>query len=86
MVRLEKKQGKARDGRDHYGFTDAMYRNIKDNYWNNDGYRKDARIWYLDIETRSGVVSKGFPVPEKALEEVTLIQIFDSASKTMIVI
>jgi len=53
-VTLEKKQGRAKKGRGKYGFLDPTYRNIRDNYWENDNYNKEPRIWYLDIETRSG--------------------------------
>lgn len=85
-IRLEKKQGRSKDGRGHYGFLDPMYRNIRDNYWNNDGYNADPRIWYLDIETRSGTCSTGFPVPEKALEPICLMQFFDSKENTMFIL
>jgi hypothetical protein len=58
-IRLDKKQGNAKQGRSHYGFLDPMYRNIRDNYWNkNSGYNTDPRIWYLDIETRVGTAYK----------------------------
>lgn len=85
-IKLEKKQGNAKDGRDHYGFIDPMYRNIRDNYWNQNAYNLNARVFYLDLETRVGTVSTGFPVPEKALEPISLFQIYDSISKTMIVL
>ena len=51
-IKLEKKQGNAKDGREQYGFLDPMYRNIKDNYWNKDAYNLKPRVLYLDIETR----------------------------------
>lgn len=89
-IKLVKKQGnyynKAIKEITKYGHTDPLYRNIKDNYWNKELYNKDANIWYLDIETRSGVVAKGFPEPKKALEEVVLIQVFDSSRQEMYVI
>lgn len=75
-----------KEGRDKFGFIDPMYRNIRDNYWNKALYNLKPRTWYLDIETRSGINSEGFPVPEKALEEVCLIQIFDSFSENVIMI
>lgn len=56
-VTLEKKQGRSKDGRDHYGFMDPMYRNIRDNYWGSgvpDDYQRNPRIFYIDIETRVG--------------------------------
>ena len=82
-IKLDKKQGNAKDGRDHYGFLDPMYRNIRDNYWENGNYRQDFRVWYLDIETRS---IGGFPVPEKASQQVTLIQIYDNKEEVVIML
>lgn len=144
-IKLDKKQGRARDGRDQYGFTDPMFRNIRENYWQHS-YNQKPRIWYLDIETRSGrsyknlgigelVIkntktqkeqklpvreiqelfyntgegnfqyldegtkqfkplssnfymqrNKGFPQPNLALEEVSMIQIFDSELDQVIMI
>jgi DNA polymerase elongation subunit (family B) len=86
-IKLEKRQGNAKQGRDHYGFCDPMYRNIRDNYWNKDGgYNTSPRIWYLDIETRVGTCSTGFPVPDKALEPITMFQLYDNKENTMIVL
>ena len=85
-IRLEKKQGSAKNGRDNYGFLDPMYRNIRDNYWNQDAYNLEPRIWYLDLETRVGTASTGFPVPEKALEPITLFQLYDNKTNVMIVL
>lgn len=85
-IKLEKRQGNAKQGRDHYGFLDPMYRNIRDNYWNKDAYKLDPRVWYLDIETRSGTKSNGFPVPNKALEPISLIQIFDNKENVVIML
>ena len=145
-IRLDKKQGNAKQGRGHYGFLDPMYRNIRDNYWDNDGYNLTPRVFYLDIETRvstsykhainphqkltirnlsqesvvtvgdirenfynSGAASTeyhdtvtdswvllknsiymerntGFPVPEKALEPISLMQFYDNKSKVMFIL
>lgn len=86
-IKLDKKQGNnPKEGRDNYGFIDPMARNIRDNYWNQDKYNLEPRIWYLDLETRSGVVSKGFPVPEKAAEQISLFQIYDNKEKIMFVL
>lgn len=87
-VKLEKKQGNAKDGREQYGFLDPIYRNIRDEYWNNTGYNSEPRVFYLDIETRVGTVegSIGFPVPEKALEPICLMQFFDSKTKVLFVL
>jgi DNA polymerase elongation subunit (family B) len=83
---LEKKQGNAKQGREHYGFLDPMYRNIRDNYWNQNKYQNKPRIWYLDIETRVGTCSTGFPVPERAAEPISLMQFYDSKEEVMIVL
>lgn len=57
-IKLEKKQGNAKAGRDHYGFIDPMYRNIRDSYWNQNAYNLNARVWYLDLESRVGTSYK----------------------------
>lgn len=85
-IKLEKKQGNAKAGREHYGFLDPMYRNIRDNYWGKDKYNKNSNIWYYDIETRVGTCSSGFPVPEKAAEPISLIQIYDTSIETVIIL
>ncbi len=85
-IKLMKKQGKQKDSNNMYGVTDPIQRHIRDTYWGKEQYNTDPRIWYLDIETRVGTVSKGFPVPEKALEPISLMQIYDNKSDTMIVL
>ena len=85
-IRLERKQGNAKQGREHYGFMDPMYRNIRDNYWNKDAYNLEPRVWYLDIETRVGTCSTGFPVPEKAMEPISLMQFYDNKENVMFVL
>lgn len=85
-LKLEKKQGNYKQGVGNYGFLDPMYRNIRDNYWNQGKYNLEPRVMQLDIETRSGVVSKGFPVPEKALEEISMFQIHDNKTDTVIML
>ena len=67
-IRLERKQGNAKQGRDQYGFIDPMYRNIRDNYWNKDAYNLDPRVWYLDIETRSSRSYKHTNNPNKKIK------------------
>lgn len=86
-LKLEKCQGNSKQAQGGYGILDPMYRNIRDNYWNKpeSGYNKEPRIWYLDAETRVGTNSTGFPVPDKALEPISLFQIFDKTLSTMIV-
>lgn len=85
-IRLDKKQGNSKDGKDQYGFLDPMYRNIRDNYWNKDAYNLKPNIWYLDIETRVSTCSTGFPVPEKAAEPISLMQFFDTNTDVMYVL
>lgn len=85
-IKLEKKNGISKNGRGQYGFMDPMYRNIRDNYWNQDKYNLKPRIMYLDIETRVGQSSKGFPVPENAAEEITMFQIYDNQEDVMIIL
>lgn len=84
--RFDKRYGSAKKGRDHFGFTDPMVRNIRDNYWKDGLFNTEPRIWYLDIETRVGQNSTGFPVPEKAAEQISLIQIYDNKEKVMYVL
>lgn len=143
-LRFDKKQGRSADARGQYGSTDPIYRSIRENYWQNN-FNKSPRVWYLDIETRSGRSyknfgcgnitirntktqkctelrvrdcqeifynigeehfqyldsksefeplstnfymqrNKGFPEPDKALEQVSMIQIFDSELKQVIMI
>ena len=67
-IRLEKKQGRAKDGRDQYGFLDPMYRNIRDNYWGKSMYNLNPRIWYLDIETRVGTSYKNEMDPSQVIK------------------
>lgn len=86
-IKLEKKFGNAKQGREHYGFMDPMYRNIRENYWNKeDGYNNEPRIWYLDIETRVGTCSTGFPVPEKAAEPISMFQFYDNKEDVLIML
>lgn len=155
-VKLDKKQGKSKDAHGNFGSMDPMYRTIRDKYWKSEhnGYNENPNVWYMDIETRSGVSYKnkftstvkytktenienglansdgvklssvsdlqlkfknggselysvynsvtsiwenlshckymerntGFPVPELANEEVTLMQFFDKSSNVMFVL
>ncbi|UOK16916.1 putative DNA polymerase [Vibrio phage phiKT1024] len=85
-IKLEKRQGNAKQGRDHYGFLDPMYRNIRDNYWGKGKYNLKPRIWYLDIETRVGQNSTGFPVAERAAEQISMFQIYDNKEDIIIML
>lgn len=84
-LKLEKYLGSAKDAKDQYGVFNPIDRYVRDNFWKTD-YNDNPRIFYIDIETRSGINSKGFPSPELALEEICLIQIYDSVTETMYVL
>lgn len=65
-----------------YGCTSAISPldlAIRDMFRNRSN--QNPRIMYLDIETRTGTVVKGFPSPDKALEPVSLIQFLDSETQ-----
>lgn len=76
--------------RQEYGFQDSINNHIRDYYWarneSDTKYNLNARYWCVDIESRSGVVEPGFPVPHKALEEITMFQIYDSELETLILL
>lgn len=85
-IRLSKQRGSRKNGLNEYGLTDPVYRNIRDNFWKSKQFNQNPRIWYLDIETRTNTVSRGFPDSNEALEPVSLIQFFDSHLNTMIIL
>ena len=49
-----KRLGSGKDAQDKYGVCKPLYRNIRDHYWKEGTFNTNPRIWYLDIETRSG--------------------------------
>lgn len=49
-----KRLGNSKDARDKCGVCKPIYRNIRDHYWKDKQYNKNPRIWFIDIETRSG--------------------------------
>lgn len=53
-IKYSKKFGNAKDAREHAGVCSPIYRNIRDNYIETKSFNKNPRVWYLDIETRSG--------------------------------
>lgn len=67
-----------------YGSSRPMYSHIRDEYWDfeDSRYNRNPRVWYLDIET----TAKRPINAEAALEEIVLIQIFDSILKTNIIL
>lgn len=80
-IKLERKLGYFKNAKGKYGVRKPHEIFIRDNFWGHS-YNLNPRIFYLDIETRS--VGE-FPAPEKANQEITLIQIFDNYTKTMYV-
>ena len=54
-IKYSKKFGNAKDARENAGACSPIYRNIRDNYIETKSFNKNPRVWYLDIETRSGV-------------------------------
>ena len=53
-LKYSKQLGNAKDAMDKHGVCKPIYRNIRDNYWQNGNINKNPRIWFIDIETRSG--------------------------------
>ena len=82
-LKMASHEGTYKDAEGNYGIFNPIDRYVRDNFWKSKKYNLNPRIFYLDIETRSGVNSKGFPKPEFALEEVCLIQIYDNIEKKM---
>lgn len=54
-VRYSIANGSYKDAKDQPGACSPLYRNIRDNYVKTGNFNTNPRIWYLDIETRSGV-------------------------------
>lgn len=84
-LKLEKFIGSYKDSKDQYGVFNPIDRYVREHFWKT-GYNETPRTFYIDIETRSGINSRGFPTPDLALEEICLIQFFDSLTKTMYVL
>lgn len=84
-LKLEKRLGTSKESSDQYGVFNPIEHYVRDHFWKT-GYNLNPRIWYIDIETRSGQNSTGFPKAELALEKVCLIQIYDNIDKKMYVI
>ena len=90
--RLRKVHGKSKDSKDKYGVFTPVYKYIRDFFWMDESkektgmksgsYNMHPRLWYLDIETRALEA----PDPIRTPNEVTLIQIYDSILKKMIVL
>lgn len=80
-IHLQKCLGYYKNAKGKYGVRKPSEIYIRDNFWGHS-YNLKPRIFYLDIETRS---IGSFPTPELANQEITLIQVFDSFTKTMYV-
>ena len=77
--KLRKVQGSSYNIPDAYNTTSAPYVAIREEYFGKK-YNNKPGIFYFDIETKVGYNSTGFPNPEDALEEICLIQFFDTTS------
>lgn len=81
---LKKQLGRKQEASGLYGECHSSKTHIRDNYWfpessgRSSKYNTNPRVWWLDIETRSGTVSTGFPTPEQAAEPICCIQIYDT--------
>lgn len=86
-IKLDKRFGSWKQGSEEFGFQNPIAHHVRDEYWDEDvskaKYNQNPNIWFIDIETRVGQHSTGFPVPEKALEEISMFQILDTNSNTM---
>ena len=85
-IKYRKVLGDYKSSRNNIGMTSPQDIVIRDRFGERGSYNQNPRVFYLDIETRSGTVSQGFPAPEKALEPVCLVQIKDSLSKKIYII
>ena len=75
---LRKVQGSAYKVSGAYGEKKAKYVAISEDHFGRDSYNKTPNVWHLDIETKVGYNSTGFPQPDVALEEICLIQFWDT--------
>jgi DNA polymerase elongation subunit (family B) len=66
-----------------YGNTSFVQNFIREEFKNSIDSDHKFHTWYLDIEVRS---INGFPQPEVAQEEITLIQIYDTKIKNFIIL
>lgn len=86
-IKLDKRYGTWKQGSEEFGFSDQISHHIRDEYWDVDAnkakYNKEIGIFFIDIETRTGQNSEGFPVPELALEEISMFQILCTRTNTM---
>ena len=79
-TKLRKVFGSAYNVQGAYGVKRGDYVLLREEYFGS-GFNKDPRVWHLDIETSVGLNSKGFPHAKDALEEITLIQFWDTIEK-----
>lgn len=85
-MRLRRSYGNSAFARRNYSPINPTEIVIREMYSKKGDYNKNPRIMYLDIETRVGTVSKGFPNPDKAYEPVSLIQFLDSETNKVHII
>lgn len=72
--------------RQNVGMVNPVDIIIREEYGTKGSYNPNPRVFYLDIETRTGTVSQGFPNPQNAVEPVCLIQIKDSITEQIYII
>lgn len=84
-MKLARYLGTRKEAEGAYGVRSPDEHYIRDHFWQTKSFNLNPRVWYLDIETRSGQVTEGFPEAEFAMEQITLIQVFDTVNNAMIV-
>ena len=83
-LRMTRKLGRYKDAQNGYGVRNPIDVYIRDHHWDKNGeYNTNPTIFYLDIETRADFK---FPTPSLAEKEITLIQIYDTTRKIMIIL
>lgn len=85
-IRYRKSFGKSQFARQRVSPINPTDLIIREQFNGKGRYNNKPRIMYLDIETHVGTVSTGFPVPDKALEPVSLIQFLDSKTDVVHII
>lgn len=65
-----------------YGYLERRFNYIRENYKDTESCNHPFRTMFIDIETRS---IGGFPDPELATQEVTVIQTYDTFNKVFII-
>ncbi len=81
-VKLRKATGSAYNVDNAYGVKSGVYTTIREDYfYTKENYNRNVNVWYLDIETKVGYNSIGFPNAEDAAEEICLMQFYDKKTQ-----